>query len=141
MGASLILLTAGCTLRVPSEPLAYAGILNFAWKALPISAFAELSAVLLFVLNLAMSLTTPIPAWFGRKQVNERMSIYWLVASYPATFRLLVEHGLITLAVVENIPKTLSLREAAQADGVSPTILVEKLGDFFESRLPRSLRK
>jgi len=141
MGATLILITAGCTLRVLSEPLAYGGILTVAWEALPMSAFAELSAVLLFGLNLAMSLTTPIPSWFGRKQVNERMSIYWLVASYPATRRLLVEHGLITLAAVENIPKTLSLREAAQADGISPTILVEKLGDFFETRLPRSLRK
>jgi hypothetical protein len=80
-----------------------------AWKALPMSAFAELSAVLLFGLNLAMSLTTQIPPWFGRKQVNERMSIYWLVTSYPATRRLLVEHDLITLAAVENIPKTLLL--------------------------------
>jgi hypothetical protein len=141
MGASLILITAGCTVRVVSEPLAYGGILTVAWKALPISAFAELSAVLLFGVNLMMSLTAPIPSWFGRKQVNDRMSIYWLVAGYPATRRLLVEHGLITLAAVEKIPKTLSLREAAQADGVSPTILLEKLGDFFEARLPRSLRK
>jgi hypothetical protein len=69
------------------------------------------------------------------------MSVYWLVSSYPATRRILVEHGLITLAAAEEIPKSLSLREAAQADGVSPAILVEKLGDFFDSRLPRSLRK
>ena len=102
-----------------------------AWKALPMSAFAELSAVLLFGLNLAMSLTTPIPSWFGRKQANERMSIYWLVASYPATRRLLVEHGLITLAAVENIPKTLSLREAAQADGISPSIFGGKARRFL----------
>ena len=141
MQASLILITAGCTLRVFSEPMAYGGVLSVAWKALPVSAFAELTAVLLFGLNLAMSLATPIPSWFGRKQVNDRMSIYWLVSSYPATRRLLVEHGLFTLAGVEKIPKTLSLREAAQADGVSPAILVQKLGDFFETRLPRSLRK
>jgi hypothetical protein len=34
-----------------------------------------------------------------------------------------------------------SLREAAQADGVQPEMLVEKLGTFFELRLARSLRK
>jgi hypothetical protein len=52
-----------------------------------------------------------------------------------------VEHGLIALAAVAKVPKTLTLREAAQADGASPTILVEKLGDFFETRRRRSFRK
>ena len=141
MAAALALITAGCTLRVVSEPLAYGEILGVAWKALPVSAFAELTAVLLFGFNLAMSLATPVPSWFGRKHVNDRMSVYWLVSSYPATRRILVEHGLITLAAADEIPKSLSLREAAQADGVAPTILVDKLGDFFDSRLPRSLRK
>ena len=87
-----------------------------------------------------MSLATPIPAWFGRKQVNDRMSVYWLISSYPATRKLLVENGLFTLAHAAAIPKSLSLREAAEADKVSPDTLVQKLGDFFESRLPRSLR-
>jgi Ca2+/H+ antiporter len=67
MGASLMLITAGCTSRVISEPLAYGGILTAAWKVLPLSAFAELIAVLLFAFNLLMSLATPIPSWFGRK--------------------------------------------------------------------------
>jgi uncharacterized protein involved in response to NO len=141
MRASLLLLTAGCTLRVITEPLAYGVIVAAAWKALPLSAFAELSAVLLFAFNLAMSLATPVPSWFGRKQVNDRMSLYWLVSSYPATRRLLVDSGLVTLAAAETVPKTLLLREAAQADGVPAARLVEKLGAFFESRLPPSLRK
>ena len=141
MQASLVLIATGCTLRVVSEPLAYGGILAIAWKVLPVSAVAELIAVLLFGFNLAMSLATPIPAWFGRKNVNDRMSVYWLVSSYPATRRLLVEYGLGTLAGADAIPKSLSLREAAQADGVSPSMLVEKLGAFFESRLAPSLRK
>ena len=141
MRLSLILITAGCTLRVISEPLAYGEIVPLAWKALPFSAFAELTAVLLFGFNLAMSLATPVPAWFGRKQVNERMSVYWLISSYPATRRLLVENGLTTLAGASEVPKTLLLREAAEADGVAPGLLVEKLGDFFEARLPPSLRK
>lgn len=141
MGASLVLITAGCALRVLMEPLAYGGILPVAWKVLPASAFAELAAVLFFAFNLAKSLMAPIPAWFGRKQVNDRMSVYWLVSSYPATRRILVGNGLATLSVAETIPKTLSLREAALADGVSPAVLVEKLGDFFDSRLPRSLKR
>jgi hypothetical protein len=141
MGASLILITVGCATRVISEPFAYGGIVSIAWKMLPSSAFAELTAVILFGFNLAMSLATPIPSWFGRKQVNERMTVYWLISSYPATRRLLVQHGLKTLTSVEVVPKTLSLAEAARADGVSPAVLIEMLGDFFEYRLARSLRK
>ena len=138
---SLLLITAGCTLRVVSEPLAYGGIVNAAWKVLPISGFAVLAAILLFGFNIAMSLATPIPSWFGRAQVNDRMNVYWLISSYPATRRLLVESGLVTLALADAVPKSLSLREAAEADGVQPAVLVEKLGVFFESRLARSLRK
>ena len=141
MGGSLILITVGCAIRVISEPLAYGGIVSIAWKTLPASAFAELTAVILFGFNLAMSLATPIPSWFGRNQVNERMTVYWLISSYPATRRLLVEHGLKALASVEAVPKTLSLAEAARADGVSPAVLIATLGDFFEHRLARSLRK
>jgi hypothetical protein len=138
---SLVLITVGCTLRVVSEPLAYGGIVNSAWKVLPVSAFAELAAILLFGFNIAMSLATPIPCWFGRHQVHDRMSLYWLISSYPATRRLLVESGLVTLALAEAVPKSLSLREAAEADGAQPEILVEKLGAFFEARLARPLRK
>jgi hypothetical protein len=81
--ASLLLITAGFVIRVISEPLAYGRIVAGVWKALPISGFTELTAVLLFALNLAMSLATPIPSWFGRKHVNDRMSLYWLTSSYP----------------------------------------------------------
>ena len=141
MRASLLLIAAGCGVRVMAEPLAYGGVVAAAWKALPVSAFAELTAVLLFAFNLAMSMATPIPSWFGRKQVSDRMSVYWLVSSYPATRRLLIENGLVTLAGTDKVPKTLSLAEAAQADGVPVPMLVEKLGDFFESRLAAALRK
>ena len=141
MQLSLMLLTAGCGLRVISEPLAYGEIVTSAWKVLPVSAFSELAAVLLFGFNLAMSLATPIPSWFGRKHVNGRMSVYWLISSYPATRKILVENGLVTLGGTDVVPKSLSLLEAAQADKVSPDVLIEKLGDFFESRLARSLRR
>jgi hypothetical protein len=48
MFLSLLLLQTGCLLRVSSEPLAYEGMLSFAWKVLPLSGVLELSAVLLF---------------------------------------------------------------------------------------------
>jgi uncharacterized protein involved in response to NO len=51
----LLLLQTGCLLRVTSEPLAYEGFLSFAWKVLPLSGTLELSAVLLFALNLALT--------------------------------------------------------------------------------------
>src|SRR6185437_3166607 len=42
---SLFLLSAGCLLRVSSEPLAYEGLWRPAWKILPASAVIELTAV------------------------------------------------------------------------------------------------
>ena len=137
---SLVLLTAGCALRVVSEPLAYGGLWAAAWKALPVSAFAELSAVLLFGTNLAMSLAAPVPSWFGRKHVNDGMSVYWLTASYPETRRIMVQSGLATLERVDVPPKSLTLREAADADGADAGQIVKALGEFFDSRLAPSLR-
>src|ERR1035437_623421 len=52
---SLLLLQLGCTLRVSSEPMAYEGLLPFAWKVLPVSGMLELSGVLLFAANLAIT--------------------------------------------------------------------------------------
>ncbi len=52
---SLLLLQLGCTLRVFSEPLAYEGIARFAWKILPVSGMIELSAVLVFGVNMALT--------------------------------------------------------------------------------------
>jgi hypothetical protein len=130
MRVSLLLITAGCIIRVISEPLAYGGIVAGAWKALPVSAFAELTAVLLFALNLGLSLAAPIPSWFGRKHVNDRMSLYWLISSHPDTRKILIENGLRTLEHVKAVRKTLSLREAAHAERVAPAILVKRLATF-----------
>lgn len=55
MFASLLLLQFGCFLRVSSEPLAYEGLVSFAWKVLPVSGMFELSGVLLFAANLALT--------------------------------------------------------------------------------------
>lgn len=55
MFLSLLLLETGCTLRVLSEPLAYEGIVNFAWKTLPVSGMVELGGVLVFAANLALT--------------------------------------------------------------------------------------
>ncbi len=55
MFVTLLLLLVGCTLRVSMEPLAYEGIAQFPWRLLPISGCLELSAVLLFALQLIMT--------------------------------------------------------------------------------------
>jgi len=54
---ALLFLQVGCTLRVSSEPLAYEGIAQFAWKTLPISGVLELTGVLIFAVNLALTMT------------------------------------------------------------------------------------
>ena len=57
----LILLMAGCALRVASEILAYQGYANWAWTGLPVSALLELTAVSLFAVNLLVTfLRSPI---------------------------------------------------------------------------------
>jgi uncharacterized protein involved in response to NO len=55
MFLSLLLLQVGCALRVSSEPLAYEGLLLFAWKVLPVSGTLELAGVLLFAANLILT--------------------------------------------------------------------------------------
>jgi uncharacterized protein involved in response to NO len=52
---SLLFLQAGCLLRVSAEPLAYEGLVSYAWKVLPVSGMLELSGVLLFATNLALT--------------------------------------------------------------------------------------
>jgi hypothetical protein len=52
---SLLFLQLGCALRVCSEPLAYEGILSFAWKTLPISGMLELIGVLMFAINITLT--------------------------------------------------------------------------------------
>lgn len=60
MFAGLALLTAGCTLRVTAEVLAYQGYLASAWHWLPVSAVTELTAITLFAVNMIASfLSTP----------------------------------------------------------------------------------
>ena len=55
MFLSLLCLQSGCLLRVSSEPLAYEGLASFAWKVLPVSGMLELSGVLIFATNLALT--------------------------------------------------------------------------------------
>ncbi|MGA7524080.1 MAG: hypothetical protein WBW84_16630 [Acidobacteriaceae bacterium] len=57
MFITLLLLLAGCTLRVSMEPLAYEGFWAEAWKILPYSGCLELAAVLLFALQLILTFT------------------------------------------------------------------------------------
>lgn len=67
----LLLLQTGCLLRVSSEALAYEGILSFAWRVLPVSGTLELSAVLLFALNLILTFL------LGRSSfANDRLRIH-----------------------------------------------------------------
>ena len=55
MFVALLLLTAGCILRVSSEILAYQGFFRPAWSWLPLSAVTEMIAVALFAINLFLS--------------------------------------------------------------------------------------
>ena len=140
MGASLWLLTVGCTLRVGSESLAYSSPGGIAWKVLPVSALLELTAVCLFVLNLGLTIAQRIPAWFGPSGVAPRMTVYFYVASFPKARAVLQDAGLTTLAYAREIPHTLTLAEAAAADRADLDLILGALRDFFAERRPRRQR-
>ena len=55
----LLLLNAGCLLRVSSEILAYENYWAPAWKALPWSAICELTAVTVFAANMLLTFKQP----------------------------------------------------------------------------------
>jgi hypothetical protein len=55
----LVLLMTGCTLRVASEILAYQDYAEWAWNVLPVSALIELTAVVLFAINLIVTFARP----------------------------------------------------------------------------------
>lgn len=59
MFVSLVLLNAGCTLRVVSEIGAYEGLLPSLWPLLPVSALTEMAAVTVFAANLALTFRQP----------------------------------------------------------------------------------
>ncbi|MGH9360026.1 MAG: NnrS family protein [Terriglobia bacterium] len=136
MAASLWLLSVGCLLRVLSEAVAYSsgGLL---WSVLPLSAFLELAAVIAFVVNMAVTLTQPLPAWFSAGGVSPKLPLYWYVTSFPKARSVLIQAGLKTLAERREVPRSLSLAEAATADGSDINNLVSRLNEFFSRRQPR----
>ncbi len=71
---SLLCLQTGCLLRVSSEPLAYEGLVSFAWKVLPVSGMLELSGVLIFATNLALTFLIGRSA-FALNNVHHRVAI------------------------------------------------------------------
>lgn len=62
MGASLLALALGCSIRVSCETLAYQGMSALAWRMLPISAVIELLAVTLFAVNMIATFLTNPPS-------------------------------------------------------------------------------
>lgn len=71
---SLLCLQAGCLLRVSSEPLAYEGLVSFAWKVLPVSGMLELAGVLIFAVNLALTFLVGRSA-FASSSVHQQVAV------------------------------------------------------------------
>lgn len=136
MAATIWLVSLGCFLRVSSESMAYSTT-GFAWDVLPISAILELSAVVVFVVNMGLTLSQPIPAWFGPAGVAPHLPVYFYVTSFPKSRQVLIDAGLETLDRVRDVPRSLSLEDAAQADDADIEKVQSALRTFFEKRQPR----
>jgi hypothetical protein len=144
MAATLWFVSLGCLLRVSSESVAYSAAYSttgIAWKLLPVSALMELTAVMIFAINLGMTLSQPVPAWFSPAGVAAHLPVYFYVSSFPKTRKVLVDSGLKTLNRVRDVPRSLTLQEAAEADETSVEYLQEALRSFFASRQPRQRRQ
>ena len=137
MGLSLWLLAIGCFLRVSSEAIAYSSTDGLSWKVLPISGLLELTAVCIFVLNLGLTMVQRVPAWFGPSGISSHMTVYFCVASFPKTKRVLIDSGLNTVANARDIPHSLTLEEAAAADHADLSQVLDALRTFFSKRQPR----
>jgi len=74
MFMSLMFLQTGCTIRVLSEPMAYEGLLPFAWKTLPISGMLELSGVLAFAINIALTFLLGRSAFAGNSSTERSLA-------------------------------------------------------------------
>jgi hypothetical protein len=72
---SLLCLQTGCLLRVSSEPLAYEGLVSFAWKVLPVSGMLELAGVLIFATNLVLTFVMGSSAFAANKS-TQRTAAY-----------------------------------------------------------------
>jgi uncharacterized protein involved in response to NO len=138
MAASLWLLTAGCALRVSSEAIAYSSG-GAAWSVLPVSAYLELSAVVLFVLNMVLTLKQPMLAWLEPEGVTTSLPVYWYLTSFPKTKSIMIASGLKTLKHVREVPRSLTLAEAVEADGADAEQVLQALREFFRQRQPRRL--
>jgi hypothetical protein len=136
MAASLWILNLGCVLRVSCEAIAYSAG-GAAWRILPLSALLEMTAVVIFVVNLGMTVKSRIPAWLAPDQINAALPLYWYVTSFPDTKPLLIHAGLKTLVQVQEPPRSLSLAEAAAADGADVEPMLAGLRTFFSRRQPK----
>lgn len=134
MALSLWFITAGCLMRVITEAAAYGALHSWAWTWLPISAYIELLAILLFVLNLAGTMLRRAPVWFRLETITAATPLYWYTSSYPRTRAVLVQAGLSTLGRTKDVPRTLTLEEAAAADQVESEQLVQALRSFFRTK-------
>jgi hypothetical protein len=75
--------------------------------------------------------------WFGPEGVKPTLTLHWCVSSFPRTRRILIDAGLKTLARAKEIPRTLTLAEAARADDANLERVVGELRVFFSHHQPR----
>jgi hypothetical protein len=69
MLVGLVLLNAGCFLRVVSEVGAYEGYLPSLWPLLPVSAVSEMTAVTVFAANMLLTFRQP-PAHMRQREYD-----------------------------------------------------------------------
>ena len=117
---SLLCLQTGCLLRVSSEPLAYEGLVSFAWKVLPVSGMLELAGVLIFASNLMLTfLAGPTGVCDGElaaqctaahKAWQRTTVLQWCDLNHTMTFVLA---GTMNLGIFEPIPPDSDLSPCA----------------------------
>ena len=100
-----------------------------------------MTAVVIFVVNPGMTIKHPIPVWLGPDELDAALLLYWYVTCFPKTRPVLIETGLKTLAQVQDPPRSLSLAEAAEADGAEVEPMLARLRTFFNQLQPKQPKR
>jgi hypothetical protein len=125
-------IAVGNLLRVGSElatdywPMAY--------RAMPVSALFELTALTLFAANCLRTLWPPRDSLLRKGIVTEKSSLKILLAEYPAIEDALVEWGFAYISRVRAVPGELTIGSFAWGEGQEPGQTVERINTWLARR-------
>jgi hypothetical protein len=124
----LVLIGAGNLLRVTTELATF--LTPVAYRVMPVSAFLEWSALLLFAVNLTATMFHRDPL-LKRGRVTRRSSLAVLVAEHPCIEDRLRPTGTCYLERARSVPDELTIGSFAESEGLDAAKLVGQINGWL----------